>query len=381
MLIQFSFKNFKAFREEALLDFLPASINEHKKTLLQDPADGERILPLIGIYGPNGSGKSTVLNALSCLSSLVTASVTVPARIRDVHCLFSSECRDIPTQFDILYRNQGFLFRYQLQFLKGIIVEENLFYGRLGGNDTGILFSRKESGIHPGRELISFPLKAVPPTVPLLSWLNAYTDSAHAKSAYSWFSKIRGIDSRDLPTDIVARKKLCDILRDMGLDISDYNAVPDPDHKSPSIFLTHTPNESCSFELSWEEESAGTRRLLSLLPSILVSLEEGGLFMTDDLDCILHPHALRYLVGLYANREKNPHNAQLLFTAHNTAILQPTQMRRDEIWLCCRQNEQDTELYPLSSYKKENGLIPRNDEAYGKQYLEGRYGAVPDMHI
>ena len=53
MLIQFSFKNFKVFKEEVLLDFLPASINEHKNTLLKDPADGECILPLIGIYGPN----------------------------------------------------------------------------------------------------------------------------------------------------------------------------------------------------------------------------------------------------------------------------------------------------------------------------------------
>ena len=123
-----------------MLDFLPASINEHKNTLLKDPADGECILPLIGIYGPNSSGKSTVLDALSCLSSLVTASVTVPTRIKDVHCLFSSDCKDIPTQFDVLFRSQGFLFRYQLQFLKGNIAEENLFYGSLGGSDTGILF-------------------------------------------------------------------------------------------------------------------------------------------------------------------------------------------------------------------------------------------------
>ena len=100
---------------------------------------------------------------------LVTASVTVPTRIKDVHCLFSSDCKDIPTQFDVLFRSQGFLFRYQLQFLKGNIAEENLFYGSLGGSDTGILFNRKESVIHPGRELISFPLKAVPPSVTLLS--------------------------------------------------------------------------------------------------------------------------------------------------------------------------------------------------------------------
>ena len=380
MLIQFSFKNFKVFKEEVLLDFLPASINEHKNTLLKDPADGECILPLIGIYGPNSGGKSTVLNALSCLSSLVTASVTVPTRIKDVHCLFSSDCKDIPTQFDVLFRSQGFLFRYQLQFLKGNIAEENLFYGSLGGSDTGILFNRKESVIHPGRELISFPLKAVPPSVTLLSWLNAYTDSMHAKAAYSWFSRIQGSSPRELPSDADTRRRLCGILQDLGLDIADYSIIPDSDHKSPAVILVHSPYEGCTYELPWEEESMGTKKLLSLLPSVLASLDDGSLMMADDLDCILHPHALRYLIALYANRERNPHNAQLLFTAHNTAILQPAQMRRDEIWLCCRQEGQDTELYPLSSYKKENGLIPRNDEAYGKQYLEGRYGAMPNIH-
>ena len=265
MLIQFSFKNFKVFKEEVLLDFLPASINEHKNTLLKDPADGECILPLIGIYGPNSGGKSTVLNALSCLSSLVTASVTVPTRIKDVHCLFSSDCKDIPTQFDVLFRSQGFLFRYQLQFLKGNIAEENLFYGSLGGSDTGILFNRKESVIHPGRELISFPLKAVPPSVTLLSWLNAYTDSMHAKAAYSWFSRIQGSSPRELPSDADTRRRLCGILQDLGLDIADYSIIPDSDHKSPAAFLVHSPYEGCTYELPWEEESMGTKTLLSLL--------------------------------------------------------------------------------------------------------------------
>ena len=381
MLIQFSFKNFKVFKEEAFLDFLPAPINEHKGTLLQDPADGERILPLIGIYGPNGSGKSTVLDALGCLSSIITSSVSIPARIRDFHCLFSGDCRNIPTQFDVLFRSQGFLFRYQLSLMGGIIMEENLFYGRLGGDDTGILFNRKESGIHPGRELLSYSLKAAPPGVPLLSWLNAYTDSIHARAAYTWFKGIQGAAPRGLPTDSDRRLRLCRILQNIGLDITDYSVLSHTDHKSPAVLLTHQPDSSCSFELPLTEESEGTRRLLSLLPSVLASLEEGSLMTADDLDCILHPHGLRYLTGLYLDHEINPHGAQLLFTGHNTAILQPATLRRDEIWLCCRREGLDTDLYPLSSYKKENGLIPRNDEAYGKQYLEGRYGAVPVVPI
>lgn len=381
MLIQFSFENFKAYKEEALLDFLPASISEHKNSLLKDPADGERILPLIGIYGPNSSGKSTVLEALTYLSSLVTASVSVPASIRDVHCLFSAGCQDQPTRFDILFRSQGFLFRYQIQLHKGTILEENLFYGRLGGSDTGILFNRKESVIHPGRELLSIPLKAVPPSVSLLSWLSAYTDSIHARAACSWFKQIQYTGSRNLPTDTDKRRKLCRILQDMGLDIVDYSVVSDHDHKSPAVLLTHTLDGSYSYKLSLEDESEGIRKLISLLPSVIASLDEGSLMLADDLDGILHSHVLRYVVGLYSNSEKNPHNSQLLFTAHNTFILQPAMLRRDEIWLCCRQEGQDTELYPLTSYKKENGLIPRNDEAYGKQYLEGRYGAVPDIRF
>ncbi len=74
--------------------------------------------------------------------------------------------------------------------------------------------------------------------------------------------------------------------------------------------------------------------------------------LADDLDQALHPHLLRYLISLYKNREKNPHNAQLVFTAHNTAILTPGVMRRDEIYLCCRPEGKDAVLYPLSSYKR-----------------------------
>ena len=199
----------------------------------------------------------------------------------------------------------------------------------------------------------------------------------HAKAAYSWFSRIQGSSPRELPSDADTRRRLCGILQDLGLDIADYSIIPDSDHKSPAAFLVHSPYEGCTYELPWEEESMGTKKLLSLLPSILTSLDDGSLMMADDLDCILHPHALRYLIALYANRERNPHNAQLLFTAHNTAILQPAQMRRDEIWLCCRQEGQDTELYPLSSYKKENGLIPRNDEATASSIWKVVTGPCP----
>ena len=82
------------------------------------------------------------------------------------------------------------------------------------------------------------------------------------------------------------------------------------------------------------------------------SLRLGSLLLADDLDNVLHPHLLRFILSLYQDCEKNPHNAQLVFTSHNTAILNPAVMRRDEICLCCRPEGTDAVLYPLSSYKK-----------------------------
>ena len=165
----------------------------------------------------------------------------------------------------------------------------------------------------------------------------------------------------------------------MDIDILDYSYRKESGFSQSSLFLTHGRPGHPTFAVSYEEESEGIRKLLCLLPLVLKSLDCGGLLLADDLDQALHPHLLRYLISLYKNREKNPHNAQLVFTAHNTAILTPGVMRRDEIYLCCRPEGKDAVLYPLSSYKKENGLIPRNDEAYGKQYLEGRYGAAPKL--
>ena len=384
MLVQFSFKNFKLFQEEALIDFLPAPIHEHSDSLLRDPADGERLLPLMGIYGPNAGGKSTVLHALSCLTGLVTGSVSLSSGLPRVSCLNKPGFHRKPTEFDVLFRTQGSIFRYQLSFLGGQITKETLFYGGITGEDTGILYNRLDSRIHGGKELLSAPLDTVPPSVPLLAWLKDHWDSPHAHAAFDWFCSIRTQGSSPLPDHPGQKKSLCCLLQDLGFDITDYEIIPSRETPEPLMTVTHTPlyQDSPSpytYRLPLKEESQGVQRLFSLLPPLSACLETGGLLIADDLDRVLHPQGLRCLIRFFHNREKNSRNAQLLFTAHNTALLQPAYMRRDEIWLCCAKPDGDRELYPLSSYKKENGLIPRNDEAYGKQYLEGRYGALPDI--
>ena len=201
----------------------------------------------------------------------------------------------------------------------------------------------------------------------------------------SWFKQLELIPSDgapkppELPLGLEARARICGRLQSMDIDIRDYRLSYSPATDEPQLLLSHGRGQEPTFSISFQEESAGVKKLLGLIPSLIRSLEEGTLLMADDLDSFLHPQLLRALVRLYTARESNRHNAQLLFTSHNTAILTPADLRRDEIWLCCRSEKGEAHLYPLTSYKKENGLIPRNDEAYGKQYLEGRYGAIPHI--
>ena len=99
----------------------------------------------------------------------------------------------------------------------------------------------------------------------------------------------------------------------------------------------------------------------------------------DELDAKLHPKLLKYVISLFKNKELNKYGAQLLFTSHDMYTLRNTVFRRDEIWFTQKSDQGVSELYSLADFKGENGDKIRKDEAYAKNYLLGRYGAIPKM--
>ena len=126
-------------------------------------------------------------------------------------------------------------------------------------------------------------------------------------------------------------------------------------------------------EVVWDvaHESDETQEMLQLLGPIYGALQLGGVLFVDELDTSLHPHLTRQLVRLFHDPESNPKGAQLIFTTHDTSLLDPTLFRRDQIWFTAKDASGATDLYSLDDYK------PRKDEALQKGYLAGRYGAVP----
>ncbi|WP_073071848.1 AAA family ATPase [Thermosipho atlanticus] len=126
--------------------------------------------------------------------------------------------------------------------------------------------------------------------------------------------------------------------------------------------------EKFNFE---EEESAGTKKLFNIIGEIIYALKEGKILFIDELDTQLHPTLLKAVVEFF-NSEKNKNNAQLVFTTHNTSILTPKIFRKDQIWFVDKNKNGSSELYSLLEIKS-----VRKEANFEKEYLKGRYGAVP----
>lgn len=162
----------------------------------------------------------------------------------------------------------------------------------------------------------------------------------------------------------------------MGIDISDYHY----DQTDKQIYLQRTINHQL-FDLSYFDESDGTKKIFSALPVIRLALEEGRLLIVDELDAKLHPKLLRYIISLFTNHKTNPFGAQLLFTSHDMSTMKNDLFRRDEIWFAALNQRHSSEIYSLHEIRREDNKRVNQSAAYDKQYLEGRYGADPYLNI
>ncbi len=126
--------------------------------------------------------------------------------------------------------------------------------------------------------------------------------------------------------------------------------------------------DGVAFDLA--EESNGTQTLFQFVGGWVRALDTGATLFIDELDKSLHPFITHFLVSLFHGKS-NVKNAQLVFTTHDTSLLDKEIFRRDQVWFTEKDKEQATRLYSLLEYR------PRKDEALERGYLKGRYGAVP----
>lgn len=392
MLIELTFENFKCYRDEVTLQMEATSIEEHEDSLLEGPG-GKSLLPVSVIYGPNGGGKSSVLQAMECLYDYVTLPFFilrkrgVNAGVPKIVCrpyAFDHESRAKPTTFRVLFAKGEYVYRYILSVCDGKVLEEYLHRRKTGKGATATIFERFDGKVVLGSSLRRKGVKAdVEEMMPCLSFLAINYDIDVVKEAFGWFLSCRFLNYSEFDfNDVVfepkvneEKRRILDLLNAMDVDVTDIRYKHDKDGLVEEIFLTH--EISNGFELEMGEESNGTRKLLNLVPAILISLRAGSLLVSDELDARLHPKLLKYLIKLFTNKDSNPNGAQLLITSHDMTTLNSSVFRRDEIWFAAHNHEGTSTLYSLVDIADNDGKRVRPGNAYDRQYLAGRYGADP----
>lgn len=403
MLGQFSFKNYKSYKNEVMLDLYAENISEHKESLIIDKVDNEKFLPVIALYGPNGGGKSTVLDALQYLPSAILSKVLTTNAINDEIDItnnkiipqlfdlrgkqhkFDNKSKNSPCEFSILFRIDENEFRYQLSVLNNTITEENLYMHNLNDDDWDIIFERNTDDYYLGNIVQDINIGKIKDTMPMLAAISIGFDIPVIDSIISWFLNINVLTYNNprtdlrvlIPKDNKERQLVFKLLQNMDINIKDIRLEKDIDGNITQIYTQRHTLDGKIIEIPLQEESSGTRKLLGLLPKLIDSLQSGGVVIADEMDAKLHPKLFRYIIELFTNPETNRNGAQLLLTSHDITTMIPEVFRRDEIWFCALDGESSSVLYPLVSFKKPNGSKTRNDEAYGKRYLEGHYGADP----
>ena len=390
MLCQFSFQNFKSYKEETTFDFQAAAIPEFSASLLGEEKSG-RLLPVGVVYGPNGGGKSNLLQALSCLITTVVKPIHDLEKTREdiviqqkAECepfLFDDTSHDKPTEFQVYFRQGKNEYRYYLALKEDEVVSEALYWRAIGGRKTGTVFEREGSNITLGVSINKASINtSVNPKMPYLSFLAINYDIPVMAEVQKWFEScvIRNYANPVVDSTVMisknddVKKRIVQALNDMGIDLTGYRF----DENEKQLYTQRTVNGK-SYELRFMDESDGTQKLIAVLPVLLMALREGRLVIIDELDAKLHPKLLRYVIAMFKNPKINQNGAQLIFTSHDVTTMRNTVFRRDEIWFAAENDNHESEIYSLYEIRREDNERVNNTAAYDKQYLEGRYGADP----
>ena len=390
MLCQFSFQNFKSYKGETTFDLQATSISEFEDSLIKKEKCSA-LLPVSVIYGPNGGGKTNLIQALSCLITTVVKPIhdlestrkrlIMQQKVVAESFLFDAVSKDEPTEFQIFFRKGDYEYRYYLAILKGEISAETLDRKKIGGKKPARIFYREDEEITLGTILKKENVNtSVNGKMPFLSFLAITYNISVIAEVQEWFESciIRNYANPVAEMEIMVsenteiKKQIIMLLNEMGIDVDDYRF----DEQEKRLYMKRTI-KGVEYELPFDHESDGTRKLIAALPVLLIALREGRVTIIDELDAKLHPKLIRYVISLFKNRKINKHGAQLLFTSHDIATMKNTVFRRDEIWFAALNENHSSEIYSLYEIRREDNERVNSTAAFDKQYLEGRYGADP----
>lgn len=411
MLIEFRVTNFRSFRTLQIFSMVAGSFPEHKDTNTFNAglAGFDRFLRSSVVYGPNAAGKTNLLRALQFMQSLVVNSASTPPTTPLPHSpfMFAKSTRNAQSEFQISFVQNGIRYEYGFAMDATRIYNEWLMeYVNPRGR---AIFERtydkkikkykwKFSSFLKGQR--SLWSEATRQNVLFLS-MATQLNSEQLLPVFEWFQKrlvvivgvttLNAILTLQLLDKPDGKEKLLPFLREADLGIIGIEikreamlagmmiaGSPIIEQKQGSlapnvvrVTCSHLGDDKEPVDLSLDEESAGTQVLFRSAGAWLNVFANGEVLLFDELDTSLHPKLIRFLISKFHSKTHNPNNAQLIFSTHNTSLLDQELFRRDQIWFVDKDRVGTSKLYPLTDFK------PRNDEVLERWYMRGRYGALP----
>lgn len=402
MLLKFSVSNFYSLKDRVTVDFEAERIGTEGARALTDNVfskNGKTYLKSIGIFGPNASGKSSLYKALefnvrmilySHLNNEGSVFNFMPFKFDGYH--------EKPSEFSINFICDGTEYEYSFSLNRKEIISESLYC--YPGKRKAKIFVRNEQVGKPKSEIFSFgdgyfvkPFDVAQSTGRNTLFISraSQMDRELAKKIYNYFLTELLIGVPKIRTDYAiglfnkSKPLLLEALRMADSDIVDIEVrqekvavpalAPDLQFGIPSLheevitrFLTtHKRSPEIKFDL-YAEESAGTIQIFSMLLVLLDICKTGKALIVDEFDLSLHTELAEFIINMvHASK-----GAQLLFTSHNTNLIDVKKLRRDQICFTNKKEDGSTDFYSLFDFKD----FRENMDAE-KGYLQGRFDAVP----
>ena len=411
MLLSFKVKNFRSIKEEVSLDLQATSDSTMKSQAVFEKGE----LPLlksVAIYGPNASGKSNILKAFMVFRTMILESLLRSNTVIDLpneYFKLSSETENEPSFFEMSFLLEEEVFIYGFEVDKKRIVAEWLRQEK----GKKIMFERNGQLIKSNKNYFQEATKILKDQtserVLFLSVL-ASNNKPISKKIIQFVQNtnfISGTERGDTLNfsfgqflnnpNIAIKMKDFVVKADFGvvdieasekmISAKEVQNMPDKFKEllfkensqiaERSIKFLHRKYDADGKESKGElfdffaEESDGTQQMFALAAPFVDTLENGKVLFIDEIDASLHPMLCQYLVSIFNSKEKNPNNAQLVFTTHDISLLSEEFLRRDQIYFTDKNEKGATELFSLSDISERKGVD------FAKRYLEGRYNALP----
>lgn len=417
MFVNFTVNNYRSFKLERTFSMEASSIKEHKYSVINEGKYS--LLPIAVFYGANSGGKSNLIMAIATMKNMVMRSVRLNEGDMLPYDPFALDetSGSRPTMFEIQFIQNEVLYRYGFEYNRMEIVSEWLYEKRFGEKEYELFVRSKD--------LIDVSRKRFPEGVGkedltnsnrLFLSLVAQLKGEKANSIMGWFrdcNVLSGIETggyeafslRMFLEHLNGADEAQEFFKTLQLGFTRFTVkktdIPKeawesaPDAIKSQLekdLVTGSFVEPITTHNVYDEkgtvvgernfhknlmESEGTKKVIEMSGPIFDTLNEGKTLIVDELDAKLHPLLTRNIVLLFMDPERNPKGAQLIFATHDTNLLDLEILRRDQIWFAEKDKVESTDIYSLVEFKDEDGKKVRNDRDIKKDYIRGRYGAIP----